>query len=113
LSCFVFPFHTTSHGIIVHVRLERFLVTVSLLYQVSVDESSTELPPVAYPTWSLSLIPIDEDIQAALLPAAARGPVASIGKVLENRMNTSTLDCLQSLRLCLRGQCVVSMSWVV
>jgi hypothetical protein len=32
LSGFVFPFDTTSHGIIGHVRLqvERFLVTVSL-----------------------------------------------------------------------------------
>ena len=52
-------------------------------HQVSIDESSIGLPPVAYPTWSLSL-PVDEDIQA-LLPAAARGPVASIGKVLGNR----------------------------
>ena len=51
-------------------------------HQVSIDESSAGLPPVAYPTWSLSL-PEDEDIQA-LLPAA-RGPVASIGKVLGNR----------------------------
>jgi hypothetical protein len=30
MSGFVFPFDTTSHGIIGHVRLERFLVTVSL-----------------------------------------------------------------------------------
>ena len=52
-------------------------------HQVSIDESSAGLLPVAYPTWSLSL-PEDEDIQA-LLPAAARGPVASIGKVLGNR----------------------------
>ena len=52
-------------------------------HQVSIDESSAGLPPVAYPTWSLSL-PVDEDIQA-LLPAAARWPVASIGKVLGNR----------------------------
>ena len=52
-------------------------------HQVSIDESSTKLPPVAYPTWSLSL-PEDEDIQV-LLPATARGPVASIGKVLGNR----------------------------
>ena len=52
-------------------------------HQVSIDESSTGLPPVAYPTWTLSL-PVDEEIQA-LLPAAARGPVASIGKVLGNR----------------------------
>ena len=51
-------------------------------HQISIDESSARLPPVAYPTWSLSL-PVDEDIQA-LLPAA-RGPVASIGKVLGNR----------------------------
>ena len=50
-------------------------------HQVSIDDSG--LPPVAYPTWSLSL-PVDEDIQA-LLPAAARGPIASIGKVLGNR----------------------------
>ena len=52
-------------------------------HQVFIDESAPELPPLAYPTWSLSL-PLDEDIQA-LLPAAARGPVASIGKVLGNR----------------------------
>jgi hypothetical protein len=52
-------------------------------HQVSIDEPSTGLRPVAYPTWSLSL-PVDEDIQA-LLPSAARGPVASIGKVLGNR----------------------------
>ena len=49
-------------------------------HQVSIEES---LPPLAYPTWSLSL-PEDEDIQA-LLPASSRGPVASIGKVLGNR----------------------------
>lgn len=29
-SGFVFPFDTTSHGIIGHVRLKRLLVTVSL-----------------------------------------------------------------------------------
>ena len=52
-------------------------------HQVSIDESAPRFPPVAYPTWSLSL-PVDEDIQS-LLPAAARGPVASIGKVLGNR----------------------------
>ena len=52
-------------------------------HQVAVDPLTPKLPPVAYPTWSLSL-PVDEDIQT-LLPAAARGPVASIGKVLGNR----------------------------
>ena len=52
-------------------------------HQVSIDDSAPGFPPVAHPTWSLGL-PIDEDIQT-LLPAAARGPVASIGKVLGNR----------------------------
>ncbi|KAF8153864.1 hypothetical protein B0H34DRAFT_661928 [Crassisporium funariophilum] len=39
--------------------------------------------PLAYPTWSLSL-PAGEEVQLLLSPAA-RGPVASIGKVLGNR----------------------------
>lgn len=39
--------------------------------------------PVAYGTWSLTL-PEGEAVQA-LLPQAAHGPVASIGKVLGNR----------------------------
>lgn len=50
-------------------------------HQVSLHE--IQFPPVAYPTWSLSL-PVGEDVQT-LLPAAARGPVASTGKVLGNR----------------------------
>ena len=52
-------------------------------HQVSLDQTSSGLRPVGYATWSLSLPP-GEDIQT-LLPAAARGPVASIGKVLGNR----------------------------
>ncbi|KAF9473948.1 DUF1620-domain-containing protein [Pholiota conissans] len=39
--------------------------------------------PVAYPIWSLTL-PDGETVQA-LLPQAAHGPVASVGKVLGNR----------------------------
>ncbi|KAF8809912.1 DUF1620-domain-containing protein [Phlegmacium glaucopus] len=56
---------------------------IVLGHQVSIDDSSRGFKPVGYPTWSLSL-PADEEVQT-LLPAAARGPVASIGKVLGNR----------------------------
>lgn len=70
-----FPLRINSEDIGGRVRV--------LGHQVSIDDSSRGFRPVAYPTWSLSL-PAGEDIQT-LLPAAARGPVASIGKVLGNR----------------------------
>jgi hypothetical protein len=100
-------------------------IAASLSFPLRINTEDTEsggrvrtlghrLPPVAYPTWSLSL-PVDEDIQA-LLPAAARGPVASLAKSWEIARlytNISTLDCSQFLLLRIRNQCVVFMPWMV
>ena len=76
---------------------------------ISIHESSTILPPVAYSTWSLSL-PLD--IQA-LLSAAAREPVASVGKVLGNRTNILIPRLFTVLTVSTTSQCVVFMSWIV
>ena len=45
--------------------------------------SEKNFRPVAHPTWSFTLQP-GEDIRA-IVPPAARGPIASFGKVLGNR----------------------------